>query len=114
MAVARGRLAWLALGPDDLALAARAVAAVDVPTVIAISGPRTAATDDLLDELDQIVLVAPPTPSPASKRSRSPACGTRRPVVVRRPLAARARAPAAMAGWGRLRGGAGAGAAACG
>ena len=68
-----GRLAWLALAPDDLALATRAVAGVDVPAVIAVTGPRTTATDDLLADQDLIVLVISTTPSPASSRSPSPA-----------------------------------------
>ena len=58
-AVARGRLAWLALGHDDLALARRALAAVDVPVVVAITGPRSTATDELLADQDQVVLVVP-------------------------------------------------------
>ena len=104
VAVARGRLAWLALGPDELALAARAVAAVDVPAVIAIAGPRTTATDDLLDELDLIVLVVAVDAEPgleALALAGLQDCAA--PVVVQRPLDCPGARPAAMAGWGRLR-----------
>ncbi|MGZ8633516.1 MAG: hypothetical protein ACXWZZ_06630 [Solirubrobacteraceae bacterium] len=103
-AVARGRLAWLALGLDDLALAARAVAAVDVPTVIAITGPRTPATDVLLGDLELIVLVVAADAEPGLEALTL--AGLQRcaaPVVVQRPLAGPGARPAAMAGWGRLR-----------
>ena len=66
-AVARGRLAWLALGAPDLSLAQRALVAVDVPAVLAITGPRSAATDELLAEQDHVVLVG--------ARGRRPAAG---------------------------------------
>jgi hypothetical protein len=102
--VARGRLAWLALGPDDLALAARAVAAVDVPAVIAITGPRTNATDALLADLDLIVLVVAAGAEPgleALTLAGLQHCAA--PVVVQRPLDSPGARPAAMAGWGRLR-----------
>ena len=104
-AVARGRLAWLALGPDQLALAARAVAAVDVPAVIAVTGPRTAASDDLLAEQDLVVLVVGAGAEPgleALALAGLQHCTA--PVVVQRPLdspGARARR--------RWRGGAGCG-----
>ena len=104
VAVARGRLAWLALGPDDLAFAARAVAAVDVPTIIAITGPRTTATDDLLDDLDLILLVLAADAEPGL--AALTLAGLRHcaaPVVVQRPLDSPGARPAAMAGWGRLR-----------
>ena len=63
-AVARGRLAWLALGPEELGLARRALAAVDVPAVVGGHRPRTAASDALLAEQDQVVLVAAPESDP--------------------------------------------------
>ena len=102
-AVARGRLAWLALGSDELALAARAVAAVDVPAVIAITGPRTAATDDLLAEQDLVVLVVARRRGARARgaHARRPAdCAA--PVVVQRPLDSPGARPAAMAGWGAV------------
>lgn len=102
-AVARGRLAWLALAADDLALARRALAAVDVPAVAAVTGPRSAATDALLAEQDQIVLVVP---ADADARlvalARDGLAEWNVPVCVRGPLAPGARA-AALAGWGRLK-----------
>ena len=103
-AVARGRLAWLALPPDDLALARRAVAAVDVPAVIAVTGPRTAATDDLLADQDLIVLVLPTGAEPGLEPLAL--AGLQRctaPVLVQSPLDTPGARPAAMAGWGRLR-----------
>jgi len=102
-AVARGRLAWLALGPDDLALAARAVA-VDVPATIAITGPRTTVTDDLLDDLDLIVVVVAADAEPGLEALTLSGLQHRgAPVVVQRPLDSLGARPAAMAGWGRLR-----------
>jgi hypothetical protein len=102
-AVARGRLAWLALGDDDLALARRALAAVDVPAVAAITGPRSAATDELIAEQDQIVLVVPAEADPALVAlARAGLAEWNVPFTVRSPLAPGARA-AALAGWGRLK-----------
>ena len=104
MAVARGRLAWLALGPDDLALGARAVAGVDVPATIAITGPRTPATDELLEDADVIVLVVAADAEPgleALTLAGLEQCSA--PVVVQRPLDGPGARAAAMAGWGRLR-----------
>jgi hypothetical protein len=103
-AVARGRLAWLALGPGELALAARAAAAVDVPAVIAVTGPRTRATDALLAEQDLVVLVVGAEAEPELEELAL--SGLREcvaPVMVQRPLASPGARPAAMAGWGRLR-----------
>jgi len=102
--VARGRLAWLALGADDLPLAARAVAAVDVPAIVAITGPRTTATDDLLGDLDLIVLVVAADAEPGLEALTL--AGLQHyaaPVVVQRPLDGPGARAAAMAGWGRLR-----------
>jgi hypothetical protein len=103
-AVARGRLAWLALGPDDLALAARAAAAVEVPSVLAVTGPRTGATDALLAEQDLVVLVVGPDAEPGLEAlALAGLSGCPATVVVQRPLDAPGARPAAMAGWGRLR-----------
>jgi hypothetical protein len=103
-AVARGRLTWLALGADQLPLAARAVAAVDVPAVIAVTGPRTEASDDLLAEQDLVVLVVGTDAEPGLESLALAGlehCAA--PVVVRRPLDSPGARPAALAGWGRLR-----------
>ena len=103
-AVARGRLAWLALGEEDLPLARRALAAVDVPAVLAITGPRLAATDELLAEQDQILLVLPEEADPRlvdlarAGLEHHPAS-----LIVRGPLTAPGARAAALAGWGRLK-----------
>jgi hypothetical protein len=103
-AVARGRLAWLALRSDELPLAARAAAAVDVPTVIAVTGPRTRATDALLAEQDLVVLVVGAEAEPGLEAlALAGLGGCIAPVVVHRPLDSPGARPAAMAGWGRLR-----------
>jgi hypothetical protein len=103
-AVARGRLAWLALRSDELPLAARAAAAVDVPTVIAVTGPRTPATDALLAEQDLVVLVVGAEAEPGLEAlALAGLGGCIAPVVVHRPLDSPGARPAAMAGWGRLR-----------
>ena len=103
-AVARGRLAWLALGDDDLGLAPRALAAVDVPAVLAIAGPRSAATDELLAEQDQIVLVVPAEADPRLVAiARDELAERNVPITVRACLAAPGARAAALAGWGRLK-----------
>lgn len=103
-AVARGRLAWLALRPGELALAARAAAAVDVPAVIALTGPRTIATDSLLAEQDLVVLVVGSGAEPGLEAlALAGLADAAAPVVVQRPLDTPGARPAAMAGWGRLR-----------
>lgn len=103
-AVARGRLAWLALRSDELALAWRAAAAVDVPVVIAVTGPRTAATDALLPEQDLVVLVlGPGAEAGLEALALAGLADCAAPVVVLRPLDSPGARPAAMAGWGRLR-----------
>ena len=103
-AVARGRLAWVALRHDELALARRALAAVDVPAVVAISGPRTAATDQLLADQEHIVLV---TAADADPRLAELACAALAeqnvPVTARGPLITPGARATALAGWGRLR-----------
>jgi len=103
-AVARGRLAWLALGHDDLALARRALAAVDVPAVVAITGPRSTATDELLADQDQVVLVVPEEVDPnLAELARNGLAEYDIPLTVRGPLAAPGARAAALAGWGRLK-----------
>ena len=103
-AVARGRLAWLALGPDDLRLAHRALGAVDVPAVVAVTAPRTLATDELLADQDQIVLVLPADADGRLvelARAGLAECNVR--VSVRGPLLNPGARTTALAGWGRLR-----------
>jgi hypothetical protein len=103
-AVARGRLAWLGLRGADLALARRALAAVDVPVVVAITGPRSAATDDLLPEQDQIVLVVPTDEDQRlTDLARSGLAEHNAPLMIRGPLTAPGARTTALAGWGRLR-----------
>jgi len=103
-AVARGRLAWLALGAEDLGLARRALAAVDVPAVVALGGPRSRATDELLAEQDQIVLVAPAgADARLVELARAGLAEYSVPLSVRGPLTTPGARAAALAGWGRLR-----------
>jgi hypothetical protein len=103
-AVARGRLAWLALGADELRGAHRALAAVDVPAVVAISSARTAAADALLAEQDQLVLVVPLDADPRLvELAREGLAEWNVPVVVRSPLTAPGARITALAGWGRVR-----------
>ncbi len=101
-AVARGRLAWLAVA--DLSLARRALAAVEVPAVIAVTGPRSPATDELIADQDQLVLVVPPDEDARLTelvRHGLAECGV--PLTVRGPLATPGARTTALAGWGRLR-----------
>ena len=103
-AVARGRLAWLGLGGADLALARRALAAVDVPVVVAITGPRSVATDELLPEQDQIVLVVPTDEDQRlTDLARSGLAEYNVPLAIRGPLTAPGARTTALAGWGRMR-----------
>jgi hypothetical protein len=104
-AVARGRLAWLALAPAELGLARRALAGADAPVVIAITGPRTAATDALLAEQDHVLLVLPDDADPRLAELAREALADARAgaPIVRGPLTAPGSRAAALAGWGRLR-----------
>jgi hypothetical protein len=103
-AVARGRLAWLALGADELALARRALAAVDVPAVVAITGARSAAADALLAEQDHLVLVVPGDADPRLvELARDGLAEWNVPILVRGPLLSPGARTTALAGWGRLR-----------
>jgi len=106
-AVARGRLAWLALAPADLGLARRALAAAEGPVVVAITGPRCAAIDALLAEQDHVVLVLPDDADPrlaelAREGLTEARAGLGAPIV-RGPLTAPGARAAALAGWGRLK-----------
>jgi len=99
-AVARGRLAWLALGEADLGLARRALAVGDVPVVIAVTGPRSAASDALLAEADHVLLVLADDADP---RLAELARASLDSPIVRGPLTAPGTRAAALAGWGRLK-----------
>jgi hypothetical protein len=101
-AVARGRLAWLAL--DDVILVRRALAAVDVPAVVAITGPRSTATDELLADQDHVVLVERPgEDARLTDLVRDELAERGIPLTIRGPLSAPGARTAALAGWGRLR-----------
>ena len=106
-AVARGRLAWLALsGPSVGAAAAavRAEAATEVPAVVAVTGPRCGALDALLDERDLIVVVLPRDADPALAELALAGLAARRAtVVVCPPLESAPLRLLALAGRGRLR-----------
>jgi hypothetical protein len=103
-AVARGRLAWVALDTDGPALARRALAVVAVPAVVAVTGPRTAAADELFAEQDQIVLVVPADADPRLvELARDGLAEWNVPVTVRGPLLNPGARTTALAGWGRLR-----------
>ena len=72
--------------------------------MIAVTGPRTAASDALLAEQDLIVLVVGADAEPGLETLALAGlqhCAA--PVVVRRPLDSPGARPAALAGWGRLR-----------
>jgi hypothetical protein len=101
-AVARGRLAWLAT--DELGLVLRALAAADGPAVVAITGPRSAASDELLAEQDHVVLVVDAEAEPQLAALATADLEARGiSVTTRGPLAAPGARVAALAGWGRLR-----------
>jgi hypothetical protein len=105
--VARGRLAWLALsGPTVAAAAAvvRAEAAVDVPTVVAVTGPRCGALDALLEERDLVVVVLPRDADPALEElALAGFAACRAPVILFPPLEGASLRLLALAGRGRLR-----------
>jgi hypothetical protein len=106
-AVARGRLAWLALsGPSGGAAAAtvRAEAATDGPTVVAVTGPRCDALDALLDECDLVMVALRPDADPAlAELALAGLAATRAPVIVWPPLSGASTRLLALAGRGRLR-----------
>lgn len=104
---ARGRLAWLALAGTSVAAAAacvRAEAATEGPAVIAVTGPRCAALDALLDECDLVVVVPPRDADPAlAELAVAGLEGCRAPVVACPPLSGASTRLLALAGRGRLR-----------
>jgi hypothetical protein len=88
---ARGRLAWLQLAdhPVAAALAARrAAAALEVPVVLALAGPRTDALEALLREQDLAVVVSP---DPEGALARIAVATSPVPAVACPPLPAAAR-----------------------
>lgn len=105
----RGRLAWLALPADPGQAAAtigRVAAAVDVPVVVAATGPRCGALDELLDDHDLIVVVPPARGNETVAELALASLGTRRPpAVLCPPLPQGAMRLLALAGLGRLRAG---------
>jgi hypothetical protein len=99
-AVARGRLAWVAL--SDIGLARRVFVAADVPVVTAVTGPRTAETDALLADQDQVLLIGREE-DPLTDLVRASVAEHGVPLVVRAPLTTPGARTTALAGWGRLR-----------
>jgi hypothetical protein len=106
-AIPRGRLAWLALSDTSVGAAAavlRAEAAVDVPSVAAITGPRCDALDALLEERDLVVVVLPRDADPAlAELALAGLAACRAPVVVCAPLEGATYRLLALAGLGRWR-----------
>lgn len=106
-AVARGRLAWLALpGPSVAAAAAcvRAEAATDGPTVVTVTGPRCDALDALLDECDLVLVALPPDADPAlAELALAGLANCLAPVVACPPLSGASARLLALAGRGRMR-----------
>jgi hypothetical protein len=85
-ASARGRLAWarLPIAPDDAVLSARRVgAALEVPLVVALAGPRDDAIEALLAEQELIVVV---TPEPDGALARLAIASLEPPAVASSPL----------------------------
>jgi len=65
----RGRLAWVRLDPGDsqLAAAARRVALIAAPAVLAVTTPRTVALDEALAEQDLLVIVTADPEGPLAR-----------------------------------------------
>ncbi len=82
----RGRLAWvrLAAGDPRLAPAVRRVTLVAAPAVLAVTAPRTEATDEALAEQDLLVIVAADPEGPLARLAAAGLTGM--PVVTVRPL----------------------------
>ncbi len=90
-ATARGRLAWLRLDshPVSAVLAARKLsAAVEVPVVVVLAGPRTAVLERLLREQDLVVVVIR---DPGGALARVAVSTSEVPAVATAPLSAPAR-----------------------
>ena len=65
----RGRLAWVRLDPSDsdLAAAARRVALIAAPAVLAVTAPRSVALDGALAEQDLLVIVTADPEGPLAR-----------------------------------------------
>lgn len=100
-AVARGRLAWLAL-PAEPALAVDALVAaaavVDAPLVTALAGARPAALDDLVAGHDLVVVAASPG-SPLAEAAIERLAERGVPAIACRPPARGIGRTLALAGW---------------
>jgi hypothetical protein len=84
-ATAHGRLAWLPLSDHVVAAsvaARRASAALDVPLVVALAGPRCDIVEGLLSEQDLVVVV---TVDPEAPLARLAVSGCTRPAEARKP-----------------------------
>ena len=106
-AVARGRLAWLALSKPSVGAAAatvRAEAAADGPSVVAVTGPRCDALDALIEDSHLVVVVLPRDADPAlAELALAGLSACRAPVIVCPPLTGALTRLLALAGRGRLR-----------
>ncbi len=94
----RGRLAWVRLDPAEsqLAAAARRVALIAAPAVLAVTAPRSFALDEALAEQDLLVIV---TADPEGPLARLVSSGLPPvPVVPVRPLGRGPRRVLARAG----------------
>jgi hypothetical protein len=99
-AIARGRLAWLALpeGPSEAAAAVRRVAAVvDGPLVTALAGARPPELDLLVAEHDLAVLAADPA-APLARTAIAALAGHGVPATACPPLRRGPRRALALAG----------------
>jgi hypothetical protein len=81
----RGRLAWVAVPREGLEVAARRVALVGAPAVLAVTAPRTAEIEELLAEQDLLVLVVDDPDGPLARVGALAPGGV--PIVVTRALA---------------------------
>lgn len=108
-AVARGRLAWLALGPDPgpaFAAAERALGALAEPAVLALAAPRPREATALLAEQHLIAVAAPPGASgDLLALAKASLAATGVPVVAVRPPTRGPGRLLALAGLARLRAG---------
>ena len=104
-ATACGRLAWLALDADPAAAldqARRCLRAAAAPVVLAVAGPRPAAFEPFLAELDLALAVLPADADPALRALTLGSLAARDRMIVP-PLPPGPSRWAAMAGLARLR-----------
>ena len=102
---ARGRLAWLRLGPDPADAAAqvrRCLALADTPVVLAVAGPRDTAFEPLIAEARHVLAVLPSDADPALQELVTATLPPGGGAIVA-PLRSGPPRWAAMAGLGRLR-----------